>query len=196
MISDNELHKLAYKFADKINQVTGIHIDTKDITVHPKKKEVIIKAWKCNLARIRYTTLNSTLLEQELAEKVLTKPHVLRTKIIKCKVYHLTQSVPDWEKDIKTSLLEQNISTTFVESLQFQIIDHGYKYQQYTGHEEPHYDYPYLAIRIHNEQDFHFSFPINVYDAIDPIDIEYLKHNLFIAILEKHLHIEKGLEEL
>ncbi len=194
MISENELRKLSAKFAEKINQVTGIQIDTKDISVHPKKKEVIIKAWNCSLARIRYNSLNPTVLEQQLAERVLTKPKVLRSKIIKCKLYHLSQSVPHWEKDIKHSLLQQNISTTFVDSLKFDVIDLGYKH--FTGIEEPQYDYPYLAIKIHSSNDFHFSFPINVYDVIDPIDIEYLKHNLFISILEKSLHTGKNLQEL
>ena len=196
MISGNSLHKLACRFAEKINQVTGIHIDTKDITLHPKNKELIIKAWDCSLARIRYSQLNTTALEEQIAERLFTKSQQLRSKIIKCKVYHLSQSVPNWEKDIKDSLLQQNISTTFVESLKFQIIDHGYKYKEYTATEEPHYDYPYLAIKIHNQQDFDFSYPINVYDALDPIDIEYLKHNLFIAILEKMIPSDKGLLEL
>ncbi|RYD82406.1 MAG: hypothetical protein EOP53_03810 [Sphingobacteriales bacterium] len=196
MISDDSLQKLADKFAEKINQVTGIYIDTDDIKVLPKRKELYIKAWDCNLARIRYQSLNPTTLEQQIAEKVLTNPKQLRTKIIKCKVYHLTQYVPHWEKDIKHSLLQQNISTTFVDSLEFRIIDFGYRYKQFTPVEEPHYDYPYIAIKIHNQRDFDFSFPINVYDVVDPIDIEYLKHNLFIAILEKTLPSGKDLQEL
>jgi hypothetical protein len=75
-------------------------------------------------------------------------------------------------------------------------VDHGYRHKHYTIRNEAEYDYPFLAINITNQGSFNFSFPINVYDAIDPIDIEFLKNDLFVTILEKTLSGHQGLKEL
>lgn len=196
MFSVNDLEIIATKFAQKVNQVTGIKIDKKDIAVIPKQKELLIKAWDCSLARVRYAMIQSEKKEDEVIDKAVRNDIELRNKIIKCKMYHLSQHIPAWANDIKTSLKEQSISPHFVDSLQFKIIDHGYKHKNYSLNNEGRYDYPFLAINIYNQQDFNFSFPINVYDAIDPIDIDYLKHNLFISILEKTIPTARHLKDL
>ena len=197
MLTPNDLEKIGRKFAEKVNAVTGIHIDKDEITVHPKKKKLVIKAWGCDIAHVLYEKLDTQDLEGYVTHHIVRTAAELRKKIIKCKIYHLSQSIPDWEIEIKKALMQQNVSSTFVEGLKFSIVDHGYRYKHYSAGDEPLYDYPFLALQVyHDSEGFHFSFPINVYDAIDPLDIEFLKNDLFVAILERTLNSDRDLKNL
>jgi hypothetical protein len=197
MLKTHELEKIGRKFAEKINTLTGIRIDKSEITIHPKKKKLIIKAWGCDIAHVLYEKLDTQDLEAYVMNNIVRTASELRAKIIKCKIYHLSSSIPEWENEIKQALKQQNVSTSFVEGLKFSIVDHGYRYKYYTAHDEPMYDYPFLALQIkHEKEEFHFSFPINVYDSMDPLDMEFLKNDLFVAILERTLNNERDLKSL
>jgi hypothetical protein len=197
MLDAKDLEKIGRKFAEKINALTGIQIHKDEITLHPKKKKLVIKAWGCDIAHVLYEKLDTQNLEAYVMNNIIRTASELRAKIIKCKIYHLSKSIPEWETEIKQSLEQQNVSSTFVEGLRFNIVDHGYRYKHYSAKDEALYDYPFLALQIqHEKEGFHFSFPINVYDAMDPLDIEFLKNDLFVAILERTLESDKDLKNL
>lgn len=197
MLTANELEKIGHKFAEKVNALTGIQIDKEEITLHPKKKKLVIQAWGCDIAHVLYEKLDTRDLEAYVMNNIVTTAAELRKKIIKCKIHHLSKSIPDWETEIKQSLTQQNLSSTFVEGLKFSIVDHGYRYKHYSAKGDAMYDYPFLALQIHHEREgFQFSFPINVYDHMDPLDMEFLKNDLFVAILERTLTSDKDLKSL
>jgi hypothetical protein len=190
--------KIVRFFADNVLSLTGIHIPQKDIDVVVRRKTLLIRAWECTVAQVAFLNIPESYekLESAIVMRAVQQVGDLRSKIIKCKIEHLSRSIPHWEEEVKSSLMEQKVSEKFISTLKFNIVNHGYRYKQFTAQREKLYDYPYLAIHISNEENFSYSYPINVYNTIDPIEMEELKDNLFMAVLEQSINKQKDLDTL
>jgi hypothetical protein len=191
--------KIIRYFADNVLALTGINIPQQDIEVVVRTKTLLIRAWQCTVAQVSYLNIPEDAydkIENAIVMKAVQQVGDLRRKIIKCKIEHLNRSIPEWAEEVKQTLRAQNVSETFVNSLKFTIVNHGYRFKQYTTYNEKIYDYPYLSIHISNEDQFTFSYPINVYNTLDPIEMEELKDNLFMAVLEQAINRKSDLDKL
>lgn len=175
------------RFTEKILQLTGIRVAPGDMKLNIGGDYVALTIWDKPVKTVSYRYIYDPASTDHLIFKLMSPVKAFREALIEAQIYRLSGFVPSWAAEITDALLQQNISPRLLHSLEFRIVNNGYLGNAHAHTHEGHYDYPYLALEINNNKGFRFSSLLNVYDNEDPLDIEFLKENLFIAIIEKSL---------